>query len=146
MDVDAILPTVEMAAIEGDAQFWRALDLANRDLESEGLYMTHLFPDDQVILTPDWLQRIVALGVDGFLHVRPFRPAALDLVLTKMMREDPQDLADIDFLLQREPFSSDQLRAAFVEARVPEIPEIRLAFVANQPRVLRLAHGRQGGS
>jgi hypothetical protein len=43
MDVDAILPSVQMAAIENDAQFWQALDLANRDLEPEGLYMTHLF-------------------------------------------------------------------------------------------------------
>jgi hypothetical protein len=60
MDVDAILPSVQMAAIESDGQFWRALDLANRELEPDGLYMTHLFSDEQVILSPDWLQQIVA--------------------------------------------------------------------------------------
>ena len=30
MDVDAILPSVEMAAIEKDGQFWQALALANQ--------------------------------------------------------------------------------------------------------------------
>lgn len=139
MDVDAILPSVEMAAIENDRQFWQALDLANRELEPEGLYMTHLFSDDQVILTPDWLLSIVALPSLGWRHLQGFRPATLDLVLTKMMREDPQDLADIQFLLGQEPIPREVLRAAFATARVPEIDEIRVAFAANQSRVLALA-------
>ncbi len=67
--------------------------------------MTHLFTDDQVILTPGWLGRIATIASAGWHNVRAFRPSALDLILTKMMREDPQDLADIAFLLRQEPMS-----------------------------------------
>ncbi len=101
--------------------------------------MTHLFSDDQLILTPDWLLRIVALPSPGWHHLQGFRPATLDLMLTKMMREDPQDLTDIQFLLEQEPIPREVLRAAFATARVPEIDEIRVAFAANQSRVLAIA-------
>lgn len=138
MDVDAILPSVQMAAIESDGQFWQALDLANRDLEPDGLYMTHLFSDDQVILSPDWLQRIVALPSQAWRHLQGFRPSTLDLILTKMMREDPQDLSDIQFLVHHEAISTAELRDAFARARVPAIEEISNAFAANQPRVIAL--------
>lgn len=139
MDVDAILPAVQMAVIEQDSQFWEALELANRELEPEGLYMTHLFSDEQVILSPDWLLRIVALPCPAWRRLQAFRPSTLDLILTKMMREDPQDLADIGFLLRREAIGVAELRAAFTRARVPEIVEIAEAFAANQPKVLALA-------
>lgn len=139
MDVDAILPSLQMAAIENDGQFWQALDLANRDLASEGLYMTHLFSDEQVILSPDWLQRIVALPTQKWRHLQGFRPSTLDLILTKMMREDPQDLADIQFLVHHDAISAAELHNTFARARVPAIDEISKAFAANQPRVIALA-------
>jgi hypothetical protein len=41
-DVDAILPTVEMAKIESDSQFWKAIELTNKSLEPSGLYLSHL--------------------------------------------------------------------------------------------------------
>jgi hypothetical protein len=41
MDVDAIPPSVEMGKIEADAQFWRAIELTNRSLLPEGLYVSH---------------------------------------------------------------------------------------------------------
>lgn len=142
MGVDAILPAVELAAIAADDQFWRAVDRVNRELESRGLYMTHLFSDDQLILTPDWFARIVSIPTEGWQHLRVFRPATLDLVLTKMMREDPQDLGDIAFLLRQEPIRPAELRTAFSTAHVPELEEIRAAFAANQPRVLALSSHR----
>ena len=139
LDVDALLPAVEMDAIESDAQFWRALDLANRELAPQGLYMTHLFSDDQVILTPGWLAGIVPIPSENWRWLRVFRPSTVDLILTKMMREDPQDLSDIGFLLRQEAHGAERLREAFAAARVPDIEEIRGAFLANQPRVLALA-------
>lgn len=48
-----------MSAIEADDQFWHALDATNRAVESDGLYMTHLFVDEQVLLTRDWLRHMV---------------------------------------------------------------------------------------
>lgn len=137
-DVDAILPATEMAVIEADEQFWQALDRTNQELEPSGLYMTHLFVDEQVILLPQWMDGIVPLPVSGLEHLRVYRPSVLDLVLTKMMRRDPQDLADIKFLLRQESFTEAQIVDAFTRARCPDIDEIRAAFVAMQPKVLEL--------
>jgi hypothetical protein len=50
-DVDVILPSVDMASIESDDQFWEALERTNAKLEPQGLYITHLFTDEQVIPT-----------------------------------------------------------------------------------------------
>ena len=68
-----------------------------------------------------------------------FRPASLDIILTKMARGDANDLADIGFLLTREPLTADQLRAAFAHARVPDLPETRALFHIAQTKVLALA-------
>lgn len=48
MDVDAILPRVELSGIEQDESFWDALEKTNSELEPDGLYITHLFVDDQL--------------------------------------------------------------------------------------------------
>lgn len=139
-DVDALLPSVAMAQIETDQQFWDALDATNKELEPTGLYMTHLFTDQQVILTPQWLGKIVPLSApNNFRYVQLFRPAGIDLVLTKMMRNDPQDLADIRFLLAAENLTASELRLAFASAHVPAVPEIQRFFQDMQPAVLAAA-------
>jgi hypothetical protein len=99
MDVDAILPEVEMASIEADDSFWDAIETTNEQLESTGLYLTHLFTDSQVILSPDWLKSIVPISLENLRFLRLFRPSTSDLILTKMMRIDPQDRSDIEFLI-----------------------------------------------
>jgi hypothetical protein len=137
-DVDSLLPEVELPAIESDAGFWLALEEANSELEPSGLYMTHLFTDSQVILTPDWLDYLVPIPLAGLQHLRLFRPRVLDLILTKMMRVDPLDFADIGFLLRQDPLDARSLKQAFASASVPEIPEIREAFLHNQNAVLAL--------
>ncbi len=60
-----------------------------------------------------------------------------------MARGDENDLADIGFLLEREPLTADQVRAAFARARLPDIPETQALFLAAQPRVLALAKARE---
>jgi hypothetical protein len=60
-DVDAILPLVEMESIESDDQLWKALDRTNQELEPQGLYITHLFGEDQVILSRGWLDHLVPI-------------------------------------------------------------------------------------
>ena len=49
MDVDAILPGVQMKEIEKNDDFWGAVEAVNQELETSGMYITHLFADDQVI-------------------------------------------------------------------------------------------------
>lgn len=131
MDVDAILPEVEMAAIEADESFWSAIEITNDQLRSSGLYLTHLFTDSQVILSPNWLDRIVPIPLEGLLRLSLFRPATEDLVLTKMMRVDPQDRSDIAFILQHSHVNPDQLNRLLDFARIPDIPEIHEAFDQN---------------
>jgi hypothetical protein len=141
-DVDVILPGVQMAAIEADGQMWEALAKTNAALAPQGLYMTHLFTDEQVILTPDWLKKIVAIPLPALKRLQVFRPSTVDLILTKMMREDPQDADDIEFLLRQEKIEPATLAGAFARARCPDLPEIRDTFIKLQPGVLKLAGGK----
>jgi hypothetical protein len=59
------------------------------------------------------------------------RPATEDLILTKMMRVDPQDRADIRFLMEQSPLDANDLESLASSARVPDLPEIREAFDQN---------------
>jgi hypothetical protein len=139
MDVDAILPSVEMGRIEADVQFWRAIELTNKSLLPEGLYVSHLFTDKQVALTPDWLEKIVEIESSEFRFLRMFRPSAVDLILTKMMRNDPQDIGDIRFILSQGKVETADLERAFASARPLEIAELQEIFVKMKPLVRELA-------
>jgi hypothetical protein len=44
-----------------DEGFWDAIEQTNRILSPKGLYITHLFAEDQVFLRPDWEQNIVPI-------------------------------------------------------------------------------------
>ena len=134
-DVDGIIP---VTAEEPDLDFWTAQQATNAELKNRGLYITHLFSELDVILEPDWQPRCVALQLP-LTKLKVFRPATVDLVLTKMARGDEQDLEDIRFLLSQEPLSPGELQAAFARARLPNVAEIRQLFIAAQPKVLKLA-------
>ena len=136
-DVDAILPLSWLEAEDQNQDFWQAQQKTNAELEPSGLYITHLFRELEIILTPDWLTRRVRVPLD-LQKLKVFRPITLDLILTKMARGDENDLTDIRFLLQQDRVSPEQLHAAFARARVPDVPEIRELFHAAQPKVLAL--------
>ena len=144
-DVDAILPNVEMSKIESDGQFWKAIELTNKSLEPSGLYLSHLFTDRQIAITPDWLDRIVGIPSSGYRFLRLFRPSAVDLILTKMMRNDREDLNDIRFIMAQERVSESELGAAFRSTRQLEIPEQQEIFVKMQPIVAGLAREIERG-
>lgn len=131
LDVDAILPEIELSAIEADDQFWLAIEATNADLDPDGLYLTHLFTDSQIILSPDWLTSIRPIALSGLSHLQLFRPSTENLILTKMMRIDPQDREDIGFLLQHALMTAEHLEKLASSARIPDIQEIQSAFSAN---------------
>lgn len=109
--MDAIIPLAQLDQLHADAQFWDARDATNAELAERGLYMTHLFTEADVFLLPDWLSRRVPIP-GSFSHLKLLRPAAPDLIPTKMMRgADPEDLSDIEFLLTQEPVTDAELRA-----------------------------------
>lgn len=132
MDVDAILPVEQLSAIESDDAFWQALDEVNTELAGEGLYFTHLFEDRQVILRPDWLRRRVDISRAEWPKLRLFRPSTADLILTKMMRVDPQDREDILFLIKQSDFDLGDMSQSLEQAQIPAILEIRQAFEENR--------------
>lgn len=131
MDVDAILPLVEMPQIEANDDFWNAVEETNRELEPTGLYITHLFGDDQVILSADWLSHILPISF-SCNYLKLYRPSTCDLILTKMMRVDPQDRSDIKFLLQQSDVQLSVLEKMLPNAQVPDIPELQEAYETNK--------------
>jgi hypothetical protein len=137
-DVDGILPLAWLQPPDEHEDFWQAVQHTNAELEPDGLYLTHLFRELDVILQPDWINRRLHLAV-GLQKLAVFRPATIDLILTKMARADEDDLQDIRFFLQHESITRKQLTKAFARARVPDVPEIQELFNRARPKVLALA-------
>jgi len=145
-DVDGILQTKNLETITNDEKFWDALESTNQDLKPEGLYMTHLFQEEQIILSPNWSDKTILLEL-GLNHIQISRPCTLDLILTKMMRCDKSDLDEIRFLIESDHITPEELEAAFKTARVPDENEILDLFQRAQPLVLEIAKelaGREG--
>lgn len=140
-DVDAILPLQWLESTGQHDDFWEAQQRTNEALAGEGLYVTRLFRESDLILTPAWFTRRVRIPLE-LRWLTLYRPHTLDLILTKMARADENDLADLRFLLRQERFTAAELQAAFARARVPEVPEIRRLFEQAQPRVLALLEAR----
>jgi len=134
-DVDAIMPIDHS---EPNEDFWLAQQATNVELESHQLYITHLFSEMDVILRPSWKEHRMLLDL-ALQRLVVYRPAAIDLILTKMARGDGDDLRDIQFILRQEKASPEVMTRAFTEARVPRVPEIEELFRAAQPKVLELA-------
>ena len=146
MDVDAIIPSSEVDAMAADQGFWEAQEATNRELEPVGLYITHLFPSEMVILRLGWTDDLVPLVRPATRNLRLLRPATVDLVLSKMMRGlDPDDLADILFLCQQDRITAAMLSDAFSRAVIPPFPEIEESFRVCRPAAMQLAMAASRG-
>jgi len=146
LDVDAIIPAGELEPLSSDSGFWAAQEATNSTLETEGLYITHLFPSDMVLLRQDWEEHLLALNRPSTRWLQLFRPATVDLVLTKMMRGlDPLDMADAEFLIATDHLRPDQLEQAFKAAVVPPVSEIEESFEICRPHILAMAARIEAG-
>ncbi len=134
-----ILPFSATARIEADDQFWAAQQQLNKSLESTGLYLTHIFQEDQVFLRPEWEKHIRPVLRPGTHRLKLFRPDTVDLILTKMMRgDDAQDMEDIQFLVKSEGVTLDVMEPAFASVRIPDVEELRDSFQRALLRVRRI--------
>lgn len=126
-DVDIIIPKDRELRVDADRSFWRAVEKTNQELEAKGLYITHIFPEREVVLTPEWRQHTVPLHHDKLTKLSLQRPRMLDLILSKMGRGDVQDLVDVRSMLRlHREATGHQLTAAEIiqaagRAQVPEI-------------------------
>jgi len=137
-DVDAILSVHSIAKLETNENFWNSQAATNDELAADGLYFTHLFNEEEVIIRDGWYDRKVPIPLK-LKHLTLFRPATEDLILTKMMRNDPQDIADIKFMLSREPEVASKLEQAMAQARFPSKPEVKEMLMAEfQPMKLEV--------
>ena len=144
-DVDAIISTIQEKELEADGKFWDAIEATNAALAARGLYITHLFSEREIFLRHDWLKDIVPVTRLRLGWLDLFRPATIDLVLSKMMRGcDPQDMADAEFMIRHDHISEAQLLAAFSLMKPIELIELRETFAKAKPIVLNLA--RESGS
>jgi hypothetical protein len=136
-DVDCIIPLTDVDSLTADLGFWDAQEATNDALRPRGLYITHLFRAQEVILRRDWEKHLVPITRGTFRHLRLFRPATLDLILTKMMRgDDPQDMADAAFLIRQGRITTANLEEAFATVVIPDLAELRDAFARAKPVVL----------
>jgi len=139
-DVDGIIELSAWDKLEHDRQFWLSIEATNIELSDKGLYITHLFGEEQVFLRKNWAEHIVPVTRPPTRHLKLFRPSAIDLVLTKMMRgDDRQDMDDAAFLIRHERISTSQLQEAFRNANLTDIVELHDAFERARPIVLAVA-------
>jgi hypothetical protein len=144
-DVDAIIPNDQVQVMANDLPFWDARDAVNERFKAEGLYIAHLFPESEVFLRRDWVKHIVAITRLKLNHLKLFRPATVDLVLTKMMRgSDEQDMADAEFIIRHDRIMEPQLLEAFSQMKPIELVELRDAFERAEPGVLKMAREISG--
>lgn len=134
-DVDAVLWIGQAEELAETSNFWEAVEDVNRLYAERDLYISHFFEEDQVILRPDWRQHRLRIGGE-WSCLTLFRLGDLDLLLSKLMRDDPVDLADARFIVARAGLGRAEIENACREARVPEIAEIRQCFARCIQRLL----------
>lgn len=60
----------------------------------------------------------------------------MDLLLSKLMRDDPIDLKDAQFIIEQGHLSRKDVEKALIAARIPDVEEIRDQFKAASRRLL----------
>jgi len=135
-DVDAVLWMGQAEELNASTDFWDAVASTNEDLGSDGLYISHFFTEDQVILLPDWKANRVALP-DRWPHLSLYRLGDLDLLLSKLMRDDAIDQSDARFIIDRSALDRVAIEQAISRAVVPDAPEVREQFALASQRLLQ---------
>jgi KTSC domain len=126
-DVDAVFWVGQAEELAHKTNFWNAIAELNEQLRPQELYIAHLFEEGQVILTQDWRENRVRL--DGpWRNLVLYRLGNADLFLTKLMRYDPEDIADAKFIFAKSGWSEENVAKITAAARVPPEPEIREQF------------------
>ena len=137
-DVDTVVPTAQSEQLNEDIAFWDALTATNAELEPLGIYLTHIFEEWQIIMRKDWMTYREAIARPDLKHLRLYRPATIDLILSKMMRgDDPQHMDEIRWMIAREHISNATLEAAFNTSHVPDDAEIAEAFAIAKQCVVK---------
>jgi len=134
-DVDAVLWLGQAEELNQQTNFWDAIERVNRELADQELYISHFFTEDQVILRPDWRSNRVALQGE-WKHLELYRLGDTDLLLSKLMRDDPIDRGDAQFIARVAKLGVSDITSAIADARVPESPDIQEQFALASQKLL----------
>lgn len=139
-DADLLLDDRECQALIDTAGFSEGVEATNRELEPQGLYLTHIWGPEQIPLGPDWRRAVRNVPMAGLARLTVTALGPLDLILSKLARGDDEDLADVEWVISREGLAGSMVREAIARAVVPEV--LADAFsVASQRLLARLSTG-----
>ena len=121
-DVDCICAMAETPAIDSDT-FQDALAKANSLLEPRGLYLTHIFDEDELVHLPDWVARLTPspAGCPTFRHLSYDAVSGEDIILSKITRFDEKDRLDIEDLMRVCAIDKAAIDALIPSVVVPDV-------------------------
>jgi hypothetical protein len=100
-----------------------------------------------VFLRPEWESYLVPIDRPKTRWLRLFRPHAVDLILTKMMRgNDPQDMEDVRFIFDKSGITEREMETAFKRVRIPDVQDLRDEFDKALPTVRDLLQASKPGN
>ena len=126
-DVDAVLWIGQAEELIERTNFWEVIEQVNVMFADQELYISHFFEESQVILTTDWRSKRIQIK-GPWKNLNIFRLGNEDLFLSKLMRDDPIDRKDAQFIIEFGPLLPEQIRLAIRSARIPPVPEIAEQF------------------
>lgn len=141
-DVDAVLWKGQAEMLLETTNFWEAVNQVNDEMADQELYISHFFEEDQVILRPNWRNHLKKIIKRTWPHLALSRLGDIDLLLSKLMRDDPLDREDAIFIYEQGRLNMKILVQALKQARIPDIPEIREQFELASSRFLEAVQGR----
>lgn len=136
LDVDAVFWIGQAEQLNEETNFWQSIEEVNRTLSKDGLYISHFFTEDMVILRECWKQAREVINLK-FSRLNLYRLSDIDLLLSKLMRDDPQDLQDALFIVRSAGLTASDIRQALQDARFPSVPEVVEQFRAASDRLLK---------
>jgi hypothetical protein len=135
-DIDAVLWIGQAEELAQTTNFWKAIQELNEQLRDQELYISHLFQEDQLILSPDWKSK--RKKIDGpWKKLTVYRLADSDLFLTKLMRHDAEDIADAKFIVRRAGWHDDEIAEIISNAQFPDVLEVREQFASAAAHFLK---------
>jgi hypothetical protein len=135
-DVDAVLWLGQAEELQETTNFWEAIERVNQQLSDQELYISHFFTESQVLLMPDWRKNRVPIQSE-WERLDVYRLGDIDLLLSKLMRDDPLDRADALFIAKASHVEAVDILAAKAKARVPDSAEIQEQFELATEKLLR---------
>lgn len=143
LDVDAVFWLGQAEQLNEKTNFWEAIEQVNHVLSSRGLYISHFFTEDMVILRPNWREERKKIQ-GAWSNLALYRLSDLDLLLSKLMRDDPQDQQDAQFIIEAASLNRAAVENALQKARIPDIAEVREQFqLASQRLMSRFPGGER---